>query len=303
VMNFKEEFRQSVIDNFISEYERGRTPNPCVQCNRHVKFEILMQKMKELGCDRLVTGHYARIRRDSATGRYRLLRARGQGKDQSYVLYMLNQEQLASSYFPMGEIADKAHTREIARSFNLGVADKPDSQEICFVSDAGGYHEFLRKQKPEIFERGNIVDPEGKTVGEHEGVADFTIGQRRGIGVASKRPLYVLELKPKENQVIVGPVELLETRKVHLDSLFWSAVEETEAPQKVMAKIRYNMDPQSAVLYGGPKPYLEFDKPVRAVTPGQIAVAYRGQSVLAGGTIADAVGAPIQTSVPMLTAV
>jgi len=303
VMNFKEEFRQSVIDNFISEYERGRTPNPCVQCNRHVKFEILMQKMKELGCDRLVTGHYARIRKDSQTGRYRLLKARGQGKDQSYVLYMLDQEQLASSYFPMGEIADKAHTREIARSFNLGVADKPDSQEICFVSDAGGYQEFLRKQKPQIFEKGRIVDADGKTVGEHEGVADFTVGQRRGIKVASTRPLYVLELKPKENQVVVGPAELLETRRVPLDNLFWSAIEPSEEPQKVMAKIRYNMDAQSAVLYGGEKPYLEFVKPVRAVTPGQIAVAYKGQSVLAGGTIANAVGASKPAQAPMLTAV
>lgn len=288
VMNFKEEFRQAVIDNFVSEYEHGRTPNPCVQCNRHVKFEILMQKMRELGCDRLVTGHYARIRFDKATGRHRLLKARGQGKDQSYVLYMLGQDQLASSYFPMGEIADKAKTRELARSFGLGVADKPDSQEICFVSDAGGYQEFLRKTKPEMFSKGEVVDPDGKTIGEHGGVADFTIGQRRGIGVSSARPLYVLELKPKENKVVVGPGELLETRRVELDGLFWSAIEATELPQRVEAKIRYNMDPQPATLFGGDRPHLEFDEAVRAATPGQIAVAYRGKTVLAGGTIAGA---------------
>jgi tRNA-uridine 2-sulfurtransferase len=287
VMNFKEEFRESVIENFVSEYERGRTPNPCVQCNKHVKFEILMQKMRELGCDRLVTGHYARIRRDAATGRYRLMRARGEGKDQSYVLYMLDQEQLAASYFPMGEIADKEQTREIARSFNLGVADKPDSQEICFVSEAGGYQEFLRKTRPEMFAKGEIVDSEGKSMGEHEGVADFTVGQRRGIGVSSRKPLYVLELKPKENQVVVGPAEMLETKTVRLDGLFWSGREETDAPQRVMAKIRYNMSPQKATLHGGTHPCLEFDEPVRAVTPGQIAVAYRGQTVLAGGTIGD----------------
>ncbi len=286
VMNFKEEFRQNVIENFISEYEQGRTPNPCVQCNKHVKFEILMQKMRELGCDRLVTGHYARIRFDKASGRHRLMRARGQGKDQSYVLYMLDQEQLAKSYFPMGEFADKEQARALARSLDLSVADKPDSQEICFVSEAGGYQEFLRKSRPEIFSKGQILDPEGKELGEHEGVADFTVGQRRGIGVSSRKPLYVLELKPKENQVVVGPAELLETRRVKLDSLFWNAIEPTDEPQRVMAKIRYNMDPQRATLFGGDEPWLEFDKPVRAVTPGQIAVAYRGQTVLAGSVIA-----------------
>jgi tRNA-specific 2-thiouridylase len=291
VMNFREEFRQSVIDNFVSEYERGRTPNPCVQCNKHVKFEVLLQKMRELGCKRLVTGHYARIRFDKASGRYRLLRARGNGKDQSYVLYMLDQAQLAASYFPMGEIADKAETREIARSFELNVADKPDSQEICFVSEAGGYQEFLRRAKPQIFEKGEVVDADGKPIGEHEGVADFTVGQRRGIGVSSRKPLYVLELKPKENQVVVGPGELLETRCVHLDDLFWSSREATEEPIRVEAKIRYNMALQSGTLFGGVSPYIEFDEPVRAATPGQIAVAYTGQTVLAGGTISSRQGA------------
>ncbi|MBN9501023.1 tRNA 2-thiouridine(34) synthase MnmA [bacterium SCN 57-13] len=285
VMNFKDEFRQSVIDNFVDEYAQGRTPNPCVQCNKFVKFDILMKKMRELGCDRLVTGHYARIRQDKATGRHRLLRARGEGKDQSYVLYMLDQDQLAASYFPMGEIADKAQTREMAREFGLSVADKPDSQEICFVSEAGGYQEFLRRTRPEMFAKGEIVNREGKTLGEHEGIADFTVGQRRGLGVASPSPLYVLELKPKENRVVVGRAPELETKRVPLDGLFWSAVEPTVEPQRVMAKIRYNMDPQSATLFGGEDPHLVFDKPVRAVTPGQIAVAYRGQTVLAGGTI------------------
>ena len=287
VMNFKEEFRSSVIENFIDEYHRGRTPNPCVQCNKHVKFEILMQKMHELGCEKLVTGHYARIRMDRATGRHHLLRARGGGKDQSYVLYMLDQAQLAHSYFPMGEIADKAQTREIAREFGLGVADKPDSQEICFVSEAGGYQEFLRKSRPQIFERGAIVDQSGKEIGEHEGIADFTVGQRRGIGLSGQKPLYVLELKPAQNQVVVGEAQALEVRNVYLDDLFWSATEPSTEPQRVHAKIRYNMEPQSATLFGGSEPMLRFDVPVRAATPGQIAVAYRGKTVLAGGTIAS----------------
>lgn len=286
VMNFKEEFRSSVIDNFVSEYAAGRTPNPCVQCNRFVKFEILMQKMRELGCARLVTGHYARIRR-STDGRYRLLRARGTEKDQSYVLYMLSQEQLASSYFPMGELRSKAEVRDLARELHLSVADKPDSQEICFVSEAGGYKEFLRKSRPEIFEAGEIVDSSGTPLGGHEGIADFTVGQRRGIRLSSRngRPLYVLELKPSENKVVVGESDELLTREVRLDGLFWSACP-SDQDVRVRAKIRYNMEAQPATLRAGESKLL-FDDPVRAVTPGQIAVAYRGATVIAGGTISS----------------
>jgi tRNA-uridine 2-sulfurtransferase len=283
VMNFREEFRSTVIENFIDEYHSGRTPNPCVQCNKHVKFEILMSKMRELGCQKLVTGHYARIRRDRLTGRHRLMRAAGKGKDQSYVLYMLDQGQLACTYFPMGEIADKAQTRQIARDLGLPVADKPDSQEICFVSEAGGYKEFLRKSHPEMFSAGEIVDTSGRAVGEHDGIAGFTVGQRRGVGVSAERPLYVIELQPKENRVVVGAADDLLTRDVPLQDVFWSSTEPSEEPMRVMAKIRYNMDPQPAILQGD---RLTFAKPVRAVTPGQIAVAYRGQTVLAGGTIA-----------------
>lgn len=286
VMNFKEEFRSSVIENFIDEYAAGRTPNPCVQCNRFVKFEILMQKMHELGCDKLVTGHYARIRRTAAG--YRLLRARGTEKDQSYVLYMLSQEQLGSSLFPMGEQRSKDEVRDLARELSLSVADKPDSQEICFVSEAGGYKEFLRRSRPEIFAEGEIVDASGKSLGEHAGVADFTVGQRRGIKLTAKngRPLYVLELKPAENKVVVGEADDLLTRDVALDGLFWSGEAVSTEPVKVRAKIRYNMPAEPAVLFGS-ESRIVFDRPVKAVTPGQIAVAYRGATVVAGGTIAD----------------
>lgn len=284
VMNFKDEFRQSVIENFIEEYGRGRTPNPCVQCNKTVKFEILLQKMRELGCEKLVTGHYARIRR--VGDRYRLLRARGTGKDQSYVLYMLDQDQLASSYFPLGEIADKAQTRQMARDYGLPVADKPDSQEICFVSEAGGYVEFLKKARPEMFGEGKVVDTSGRELGSHDGVAGFTIGQRRGIGVSSRKPLFVIDLKPAENTVVVGAPEELEAREVRLEDLVYGAVLPDSGPTRVMAKIRYNMPPQPAILVPGSEPKLLFKDPVRAVTPGQMAVAYKGQSVAAGGTIA-----------------
>jgi len=285
VMNFKDEFRQSVIENFMDEYAKGRTPNPCVQCNKTVKFEILMQKMKELGCQTLVTGHYARIRR--VGDRYRLLRARGTGKDQSYVLYMLDQVQLAASYFPLGEIADKAQTRQMARDYGLPVADKPDSQEICFVSEAGGYVEFLKKHRPEMFQTGEVVDDSGKKLGEHEGVAGFTIGQRRGLGVSSRKPLFVIGLQPAENRVIVGEGRELDAREVMLEDMVYGAVGADDPATRVLAKIRYNMTPQPARLYGGDKPRLVFDEPVRAVTPGQMAVAYRGQTVAAGGTIAS----------------
>ncbi len=285
VMNFREEFRKSVIDNFIEEYAAGRTPNPCVQCNKTVKFEILMQKMKELGCSKLVTGHYARIRRDSHSDRYRLLRARGTGKDQSYVLYMLDQEQLAASYFPLGEIADKAVTRDMARAYGLPVADKPDSQEICFVSEAGGYAEFLRKQRPDMFAKGELVDTAGRAVGEHEGVAGYTVGQRRGLGVSTNKPLYVIGIQAGSNRVVVGDDGDLMRREVILREPVYGVFEPGQRRMRVVAKIRYNMPPQPATLHDGETLRLVFDEPVRAVTPGQMAVAYRGQSVALGGVI------------------
>ncbi len=287
VMNFKEEFRASVIENFIEEYAAGRTPNPCVQCNKHVKFEVLLQKMQELGCQKLVTGHYARIRFDKASGRYRLMGARGNEKDQSYVLYSLDQNQLKNTWFPLGDMPNKAATRLLAAEYGLAVADKPDSQEICFVSEAGGYAEFLKKHRPEIFGKGNLVDTDGKVVGEHEGVAGFTVGQRRGIGLSPKsgKPLYVIELKPKENQVVVGDTDELLENEVQLEQMSWSSGAEPTRPMRVMAKIRYNMEPQKATLVGGRIPHLRFDNAVRAVSPGQIAVAYRGKTVVAGGTI------------------
>ena len=283
VINFREEFRKAVIDNFIGEYMAGRTPNPCVQCNREIKFDLLLGKMRELGCGTLVTGHYARIRR-SSDGSFRLLRARGADKDQSYVLYMLGQKELSVCKFPMGEFASKAAARSLARTLGLHLADKPDSQEICFVSEAGGYREFLRRARPDSFASGAVVDEAGKVLGEHEGLADFTVGQRRGIGVSSPSPLFVLRLEPSSNRVVVGSDEALLTRDVGLRDVHWS-IPSPAKPFRVLAKIRYNMDSRPARLYGGASPKLVFDEPVRAVTPGQIAVAYRGATLVAGGVI------------------
>lgn len=283
VLNFQEEFRRGVIDRFVEEYAAGRTPNPCIECNKTVKFEILMEKMRELGCTRLATGHYARVRRRA--DRYHLLRARGEGKDQSYVLYMLDQDQLASSWFPLGEVPDKASTREIARRLALPVADKPDSQEICFVSEAGGYQQFLRQRRPDLFSKGEIVDTRGRVIGTHEGTVDFTIGQRRGVGVSARTPLYVIELDPVSNRVVVGDDAELLRSEVALRDMVWGSAPPDCEGHRVTAKIRSNMNPQPAKLFGGPSPKLIFDDPVRAVTPGQIAVAYRGKSVAAGGVI------------------
>lgn len=285
VINFKEEFKSAVIEEFIAEYELGRTPNPCVTCNTKVKFNALLKAARELGLEKLATGHYARIRRNSKTGAYRLMKALGTGKDQSYVLYGMNQDQLSASMFPLGELGDKAETRRLAREAGLPVADKPDSQDICFVSEAGGYREFLRKSKPDIFSDGQLVSTSGEVLGAHHGVADFTIGQRRGLGVAAGRPLYVIGLEPKSNRVVVGSEESLFSKKVYLTEVNWSEGVMPSEPIPVMAKIRYNMDPKKAILHPGETPWLEFIEPVRAVTPGQAAVAYRGSTLAAGGKI------------------
>lgn len=282
VVNFKDQFRRAVIDEFIEEYAAGRTPNPCVTCNREVKFQELSAKAEELGCEALATGHYARIVEED--GRHVLKRAKSK-KDQSYALYTLSQEQMAKTMFPLGEMTDKDETRRLAQEFGLPVALKPDSQEICFVSDAGGYREFLKKNKPEMFEEGELVDTAGNVVGRHEGVAGFTVGQRRGLGVAKGKPLYVVAIQPSENRVVIGDKDEVLAKEVQLVDVVWSAAAPGDTPLVVEAKVRYNMEPRPAVLYATPEPKIVFDEPVHAVTPGQIAVAYCGDTVMAGGTI------------------
>ena len=282
VLNLRDAFRTAVIDDFVDSYAAGRTPNPCVQCNRHVKFEVLATRARAMGIGLLATGHYARIRRN-ADGSRRLLRARAADKDQSYVLYMLGQEQLGRTLFPMGEMPSKAHARDLARRLGLHLADKPDSQEICFVSEDGGYVEFLRKRRPKMFAPGAMVTLDGQEVGAHDGVAGFTVGQRKGLGGGRDKPLFVLGLEPARNRVTVGTSEDLMSREVALEDVHWGLPEKGE--RRVVAKIRSQMPPAPATLHGGDRPRLVFDDPVRAVTPGQIAVAYAGQTVAAGGTI------------------
>lgn len=285
VMDFREPFREAVIENFADEYAAGRTPNPCVRCNRHVKFEILAEKARELGADTLVTGHYARIRH--RPDGLRLLRARARDKDQSYVLHMLGGAQLERVQFPMGEVSSKARAREMAQELGLHLHAKPDSQEICFVSEAGGYQEFLRARRPEAFRAGAIVDEGGRALGEHGGLPGFTVGQRRGVGVAdgSGRPLFVIALRPSSNEVVMGPAESLDSRSlVARDTVFHEPL--PIEGLRVTAKIRSNMEARAGVLTPDGEGFrIDFDEPVRAVTPGQLAVAYRGATVVAGGTI------------------
>ncbi len=281
VVNMKEEFRQTVIQDFLDEYSAGRTPNPCVQCNRFVKFDLLMKKAKEVGCDLLATGHYARVRKNRTTGNWHIQRARAKDKDQSYALYMLSQEQIAKVRFPLGELHGKHETRAMARELKLPVANKPDSQEICFVSEAGGYGEFLKKNRPDSFVEGEVVDPDGKVLGRHDGVALYTVGQRRRIQVNAGRALYVLKVEPATNRVVVGSDEQLYKREV----LFTDVVGLADGNTRVTGKIRYNMEPMKATFVPGKIAKAVFDQPVRAVTPGQTAVFYKGESVVAGGPI------------------
>ncbi len=289
VLNFRRVFADTVIRDFIHEYRRGRTPNPCVQCNRFVKFDALLRKADELGCDYISTGHYARTRYNPHTGRYNLLRAVNKEKDQSYVLYMLNQEQLRRAIFPLGTMPSKAETRRLAAELGLWTANKPDSQEICFAAHAGGYHQFLREVTPDAFKPGEIRDPSGRVLGTHNGIALYTIGQRRRLGInTGGKPMFVLRIIPEENAIIVGDEADLYEREMLVGDVEWSSIPYLEKPLRVMAKIRYNAPMAQATLYPLDDPRrvrVVFDEPVRAITPGQFGVFYRGETVVGGGVI------------------
>ncbi len=292
VLNYKETFAQRVIAPFIDDYRRGRTPNPCVNCNRHVKFDALLERAVELGAASLATGHYARVSRSSETGRHILSRAGDASKDQTYALYATRQEQLARMEMPLGAIPDKSTTRAIARRHGLAVADKPDSQEICFVQQ-GDYTRFLANAAPETVAAGPIVDTAGKVRGTHDGVAFYTVGQRKRINVGSSIPLYVVRVDAADNTVVVGSDDDLRAPGCDVEDCNWIAIAEPEAdvPIRCHVKIRYNMRSEPAVLVRREDGTVrvEFDSPLRAVTPGQAAVFYgvdeTSDHVLGGGTI------------------
>ena len=285
LLNMAEEFDRAVITPFADSYARGRTPVPCVACNTDLKFGSLLARARAWDAVAVATGHYARVGRDARTGRFTLWRARDRRKDQSDFLWPLTQAQLAAARFPVGDLT-KAEVREHARRLGLATADKPDSQEICFVPD-GDYRGFLRRRDPGTFRPGAIVDVGGRELGRHGGVAGFTIGQRRGLGVTSSRPLYVVDLDPEADQVTVGEAADLEQDQLVASRVNFIAGEAPTAPLRVAARIRHNHEPAPATVQAldGSRARVVFDQPQRAITPGQSCVWYDGDCVVGGGVI------------------
>ena len=287
VFNFKGDFETRVIQKFIRCYECGLTPNPCIDCNRHLKFDLLLQQAQALGCDFVVTGHYARIFRDENTGRFLLYRATDPSKDQSYVLYTLTQEQLAHIRFPLGELS-KPQVRQIAEEKGFLNARKRDSQDICFVPD-GDYVSFMERHTGKTYQPGNYLDLAGNVVGQHKGAVSYTLGQRKGLNLAMGTPVYVCGKDMAANTVTVGPNEALFRRSLLANDLNWFPFPALTQPITVTAKARYNQPPQPATLYPEENGTVRvvFHQPQRALTPGQAVVFYDGDLVVGGGTITE----------------
>jgi tRNA-specific 2-thiouridylase len=291
VLDFQEVFYDTVIRNYIDEYRAGRTPNPCIRCNEFVKFGALLRRAELLGAERVATGHYARVRWDEERGRWLLLRGADRRKDQSYALYRLKQEQLARTLFPLGEF-DKTRTRAMAAELGLPVAAKPDSQEVCFVPD-NDYANFLAVMVPESRREGEIVDPEGRVLGRHRGVAGYTVGQRKGLGLAAPQPLYVTTIDPAANQLTVaaGDHPGLYAREVIASNVNMIAIKDPGGSCLVTARIRYNMPDRPATMrWEADRLRVVFEEAQRAITPGQAVVCYEGEVVVGGGVIDRAGG-------------
>ncbi len=285
VYNFQADFRKEVIDRFIRTYENGGTPNPCIDCNRYLKFESLYDKGRELGCEYIAAGHYARIEQNE-DGRWSLKKAVDLSKDQSYVLYSLTQQQLAHTVFPLGSMK-KTQTRRVAEEQGFVNARKHDSQDICFVPD-GDYAAAIRRFTGKDYPHGDFVDQEGNVLGEHQGIIRYTIGQRKGLGLALKKPMYVLRKDVEHNQVVLADNSDLFSRELNGTDFNWIAWDRPPAEFRCSARIRYNQkeQPATVTVTGDPGSIrLCFDEPQRAITPGQAVVLYDGDSVLGGGTI------------------
>jgi tRNA-specific 2-thiouridylase len=283
VFNFSRDFKAQVIERFAAAYESGATPNPCIDCNRYLKFERLFQRARELGCEAIVTGHYARIEKQN--GRYILKKALDKSKDQSYVLYMLTQEQLAHIRFPLGELG-KLEVRSIAEAQGFCNSEKPDSQDICFIPD-GDYAAFLEQYTGKPYPTGDVLDLSGHVIGQHRGAVRYTTGQRKGLGLALNEPVYVCRKDMTANTVTVGPEQSLYSQELWADDVNWIATDHLSAPMRVYAKIRYRQTEQPATVCPDEsgKIRLLFDKPQRAITAGQAAVLYNSDIVVGGGTI------------------
>lgn len=283
VFNFSELFREKIIDKFVDCYEKGITPNPCIDCNRYMKFDKLYERAKALGCDYVVTGHYARIV-ETEDG-FRLLKAKDPNKDQSYVLYSMTQEQLAHTKFPLGGLC-KDETRKIADENGFINADKPDSQDICFVPD-GDYVAAIKRFSGKEYPKGDFVDLDGNIMGRHNGIVGYTIGQRKGLGISAEHPLYVCDICPDSNKVVLGTNDDLFSTEVNVKDVNWIIKYNPGDKISCCAKIRYRHREQKAVLevLEENKARLVFEEPQRAVTKGQAAVFYDGDAVIGGGTI------------------
>ena len=291
VVNFEQHFEQQVVRPFIERYLAGETPIPCSLCNNHIKFDQLIRTARSIGAERVATGHYARILYDSSTHRYRLLKAVDESKDQSYFLFGLTQEQLSRSLFPLGDMT-KAQVRALARAQHLPVAEKSESQEICFVP-AGDYAGFidayLSEQKQKSASEGPLVSREGKLLGRHRGIHHFTLGQRKGLGVAVGQPLYVIQVDARKNQVMVGDDKDLYQRRLLARDLNWIAPPKSDDWFEVFAKIRSTHPPAPARVRLGAEAAAEvqFAEPQRAITPGQAVVFYDGEEMLGGGWVSE----------------
>ena len=290
VVNQEERFEQDVVRPFVEEYMAGRTPIPCSLCNNHLKFDALLQTARSIGAGRIATGHYAVNEFDPDRGRWILKRPADLAKDQTYFLFGLTQEQLSRTLFPIGRLT-KPEVREVARQHGLALAEKPDSQEICFIS-GGDYKQFIAAYLEEQEERvpetaGELVASNGEVLGRHEGISNFTVGQRKGLGVSSPSPLYVLQIDPASHRVTVGADAELATRTLRANHLNWISIPGLTAPMRVRTKIRHRHEPAWATLEPAStdEVIVTFDEPQRAVTPGQSAVFYDGDEVVGGGWI------------------
>ena len=285
VMNFKDEFQNKVIDYFVNEYIQARTPNPCIACNRYVKWESLLERSMMLGADYIATGHYARVEK-LENGRYALRTSKTGHKDQTYALYNLTQEQLSRTLMPVGDY-EKDEIREIAKKFNIRVANKPDSQEICFVAD-NDYASFVENERGEKMPEGNFVTTDGEVLGRHKGILHYTIGQRKGLGIALGHPIFVTEIRPETNEIVIGESEDVFGLSLEADNLNAMAVEDFTDGMRAVGKIRYSHGGENCTVKVLDKDRIriDFDKRVRAITPGQAVVLYDDRGlVLGGGTI------------------
>lgn len=286
-LDFSGEFSQNVIEKFVHSYEIGETPNPCIECNRHMKFGILHKKAAELDCDCIATGHYARVEFDASLGRYLLKKALNQAKDQSYVLYFLNQEQLARIKFPLGNFTNKEEVRSLAAESGLPTASKGESQDICFVPD-GDYAGFISRFTEKEYPPGEFRDPRGNVLGQHRGVIRYTIGQRKGLGISYSEPLYVVSKSVSENAVTLSVEKDLYSSELSARDFNWISLAEPPAePISVSVRTRYHGVEAEAAAVANPDGTvtIRFDEPQRAISPGQAVVLYYGDVVVGGGTI------------------